>query len=109
MKPSQRCCPKIQSVNLTAYLIRAVLALIFMSACAFLFVKYFRKNNLNSKGSHNVEIITSLRLTGRDIFLVVHCGPDVIAFTVGPQGSCLMGRWSVEQWQNANSQSETLG
>ena len=76
-----------------------------MSACAFVLVKYSKRKNLNAKDSRNVEIITSLRLTARDIFLVVHCGPDVIAFTLGPHGSSLMGRWSYEDWKK--SQTET--
>ncbi len=76
-----------------------------MSAFAFVLVKFTKKKNLNAKDSRNVEIITSLRLSARDIFLVVRCGPDVIAFTVGPHGSSLMGRWSYDEW--TKSQAET--
>ena len=83
---------------MTAYLIRAVSVLVVMSLCAFILVKFYRKNNPNAKSAANVEIISSLRLTGRDIFLVVRCGPDVLAFTVGTGGSHLMGRWSYEDW-----------
>ncbi|MBQ9904575.1 MAG: hypothetical protein IJM47_07300 [Synergistaceae bacterium] len=74
-----------------------------MSACGFVLVKYFRKNNPNAKVSRNVEVITSLRLTGRDMFFVVRCGPDVVAFTLGSQGACFMGRWSYDQWIEADS------
>ncbi|MBQ6972085.1 MAG: hypothetical protein IJP86_06980 [Synergistaceae bacterium] len=76
-----------------------------MALCAFVLTRYFRKNNPNAKGSRNVEVITSLRLSARDIFLVIHCGPDVIAFTAGPQGSCLMGRWSYEEWKKSQEDS----
>lgn len=76
-----------------------------MSAFAFILVKFTKRKNLNAKDSRNVEIITSLRLSARDIFLVVRCGPDVIAFTVGPHGSSLMGRWSYDEW--TKSQAET--
>ena len=69
-----------------------------MSGCALILVKYLRKNSPNSKGSHNVEIITSLRLTGRDMFFVVHCGPEVLAFTIGQNGAVLMGKWSYDDW-----------
>lgn len=86
-------------------MIRAVVALILMSAFAFVLVKFTKRKNLNAKDSRNVEIITSLRLSARDIFLVVRCGPDVIAFTVGPHGSSLMGRWSYDEW--TKSQAET--
>ena len=74
-----------------------------MSVCAFVLVKYLRKNNLNLKGSRNVEILTSLRLTGRDMFFVVHCGPDVLAFTVGQGGAVFMGKWSYDDWTKTDS------
>ena len=69
-----------------------------MAFCAFVLVKYVRKNAPSAKGLCNVEIITSLRLSARDIFLVIRCGPDVIAFVTGSHGSSLMGRWSYEEW-----------
>ena len=85
-------------MSLTAYLLRAVTALIVMSACAFFLVKYLKKNSLSLNGTRDAEILTSLRLTARDIFFVVRCGPDVVAFTTGPHGSCLLGRWSYDDW-----------
>ena len=70
-----------------------------MSVCAFILVRFNKKYNPNAKNTaSNVKIISSLRLTGRDIFFVIHCGPDVIAFTTGPGGSCFMGRWSYDDW-----------
>lgn len=86
-------------------MIRAVVALILMSAFAFVLVKFSKRKNHNAKDSRNVEIITSLRLSARDIFLVVHCGPDVIAFTVGSHGSCLMGRWSYDEWTKSQAEA----
>ena len=83
---------------MTAYLIRAVSVLIIMSLGALILVKFYRKHNPNAKSASNIEIISSLRLTGRDIFLVIRCGPDVIAFTIGSGGACLMGRWSYDEW-----------
>ena len=76
-----------------------------MSVCAVLIVQYSRKHNLYAKDkskSPAVEIISSLRLSARDIFLVVHCGPEVFAFTVGSSGTCLMGRWSYDEWLKAS-------
>ena len=88
-------------------MIRAVAALILMSAFAFVLVKFTKRKNLNAKDSRNVEIITSLRLSARDIFLVVRCGPDVIAFTVGPHGSSLMGRWSYDEWKKSQAETDS--
>ena len=75
-----------------------------MLACACILVRYFKKNNSTLSGTREAEIITSLRLTGRDIFFVVRCGPDVIAFTVGNAGTCLLGRWSCDEWQKSKSE-----
>ena len=77
----------------------------FMALCAFILIKYAKNHAPNAKGSRNVEIITSLRLSARDIFLAVHCGPDVIAFTVGPQGTCLLGKWSYDDWKKSHEDS----
>ena len=85
-----------------------------MSLGALIFVKYFKKyfpsatSLSNKSGAHavKIEILSSLRLTSRDIFFVVHCGPDVIAFTLSQGGACLLGRWSYEEWLKG---SEKLG
>ena len=44
-----------------------------------------------------VKLLASLPL-GKDALFVVRCGPDVIAFTLGTGGACLMGRWRYEEW-----------
>ena len=75
-----------------------------MSACAYILVRYFKKSTTALNGTREAEIITSLRLTGRDIFFVVRCGPDVIAFTVGNNGTYLLGRWSCDEWQKSKSE-----
>ena len=77
-----------------------------MSLCAVFLVRYLKKNNIVLKRTQALEILSSLRLTGRDMFFVVHCGPDVIAFTITQGGACFMGRWSYEEWtksENKNS------
>ena len=70
-----------------------------MSVSALIFLKYFRKYNSATKSTSRfkLEILSSLRLTGRDMFFVVHCGTDVIAFVLSPSGAFLMGRWKYEQ------------
>ena len=89
------------NVSLADYVFKAVTALIVMSVCAFFLVRYAKKNNITLNGTRDAEILTSLRLTGRDIFFVVRCGPEVIAFTVGQGGACVMGRWNYDEWLEA--------
>jgi len=85
-----------------------------MSLGAFIFVKFFKKyfpnaaGTLNARGTQavKIEILSSLRLTGRDIFFVVRCGPDVIAFALTQNGACPLGKWSYEQWTKNNEELE---
>ena len=63
---------------------------------AFVFVKYSVK--LNKSNNSAVKIISSLRLSGRDVFYVIKCGPEVLAIIVGSSGANLIGKWSDEEW-----------
>ena len=45
-----------------------------------------------------VKILSSLRLTGRDMFFVVLRGHDVIAFVLTQTGACPLGRWNYKEW-----------
>ncbi|MBQ7151963.1 MAG: hypothetical protein IJR94_06885 [Synergistaceae bacterium] len=72
---------------------------------AFLFVRYTKKK-ININNASQVQILSSLRLSARDLFLVIHCGPDVIAFTLNQGGACLMGKWSYEEWTKSATKSE---
>ncbi|MBR0095439.1 MAG: hypothetical protein IJP91_09190 [Synergistaceae bacterium] len=85
-------------MSLTAYVIRAVAALIVMSLGALFLVKYMKKYNPAMKSTSAVEILSSLHLTSRDIFFVVHCGPEVVSFVLTQSGACVIGRWSYEEW-----------
>ena len=80
-------------------MIRAVAVLIFMSFGALVLVKFFKKNSPNATGMPvRVKILSSLRLTGRDMFFVVLCGPDVIAFVLTQAGACPLGKWNYKEW-----------
>ena len=79
------------------YLIKAFSALLIFSICAFIFVHYMKVKG-RVPDSKEVKVITSLRLSSRDLFFVIKCGPDVIAFTLGNNGTYLIGRWNYEEW-----------
>ncbi|MBR1487124.1 MAG: hypothetical protein IJ597_07725 [Synergistaceae bacterium] len=77
-----------------------------MSLSVFIFAKFFKKYFPNAAGigseSVKIKILSSLRLTSRDVFFVVHCGPDVIAFVLTGSSACLLGKWSYEKWNENN-------
>ena len=86
--------------GLVAYLLRVFLALAILSLCAFFLVRFSRGKMQRAKDGMAVKLLTSLPL-GKDVFFVVRCGPDVLAFTLGAGGACLMGRWKYEEWLDA--------
>lgn len=78
-----------------------------MSLGAFVFVKFFRKHTPDTTGIQpvKIKILSSLRLTGRDMFFVVLCGPDVIAFVLSQGGgACLLGKWNYKEWLKGNEE-----
>ena len=85
------------SISLSAYLGKAVLALIVLAVSGWLFLYAAKRKGWIQKGSDKLYVISSLSL-GRDVFFVLRCGPEVIAVVAGPSGSRLMGRWSLEDW-----------
>lgn len=94
--------------SLTAYLLRVSLALAVLLAFAFFVKRKFGRFNkiYGASGSHAVEILASLSL-GKDVFFVIHCGPDIIALTSGASGASLVGRWKYDEWINNNKNEDT--
>lgn len=83
--------------SLIHYLVRVSLALSVLVLGALVFVRYAKNRGLGVREGSSVKLLASLPL-GKDVFFVVRCGPDVVAFTSGPGGACLMGRWKYEEW-----------
>jgi len=83
--------------DLFVYLTRVLIALGVLSVSAFVLVRCVRKKNSSDGEGVPVRVLTSLPV-GKDVFFVVRCGPDVLAFTSGVGGSCLIGRWTYEDW-----------
>ena len=88
--------------SLVAYLLRVFVALAILSLCAFFLVHPSKRKMQRETDGVAVKLLTSLPL-GKDVFFVVRCGPDVLAFTLGGGGACLMGRWKYEEWLSAQS------
>ena len=85
----------ITDPDFLSYLVRISLALCVLSLCAFFILRMRGRSGV--RGDAAVKLLASLPL-GRDAFFVVRCGPDVLAFTSGTSGTCLMGRWKYEEW-----------
>lgn len=95
----------VADVSLVAYLVRVSLALAILSLCALCLVRCSRKRGGGVRDGAAVELLASLPV-GKDVFFVVRCGPDVLAFTSGATGSRLMGRWKYHDWVHAGDAPE---
>lgn len=95
----------ITDVSLVAYLVRVSLALAILSLCALFLVRCSRKRGGGVRDGAAVELLASLPV-GKDVFFVVRCGPDVLAFTSGMAGARLMGRWKYHEWVHAGGSPE---
>ena len=87
----------IADPSLVSYLTRVSIALVVLALSAVLLVRFARRRCAGVRDDGAVKLLASLPV-GKDVFFVVRCGPDVLAFTSGGGGSRLMGRWTYEDW-----------
>ena len=90
----------------SGYVTRMLLALLIMGAVGYLAVKYL-PGRLGSVSRGHIRVISALSL-GRDMMYIVKTGPDVIAFWAGRNGSAVLGRWSLEEWENYEASSKAV-
>lgn len=88
--------------SLVTYLTRVSLALVLLMLSAALLVRFARGRREGVRDDGAVKLLASLPV-GKDVFFVLRCGPDVVAFTSGAGGTCLMGRWKYEEWVGARN------
>jgi hypothetical protein len=82
----------------SGYVTRMALALLIMGALGYLAVKYL-PGRLGSRARGHIRVISALSL-GRDMMYIVKTGPEVVAFLSGRNGSVVLGRWSLEEWDD---------
>jgi hypothetical protein len=85
------------------YVTRMLLALLIMGVLGYLAVKYLPARFASVSRGH-LRVISALSL-GRDMVYVVKTGPDVVALLAGRNGSVVLGRWSLEEWENYEAAS----
>jgi hypothetical protein len=85
------------------YVTRMLLALLLMGGVGYLAVKYL-PGRLGSAARGHIRVISALNL-GRDMMYIVKAGPDVVAFLAGRNGYAVLGRWSLEEWEDYEAAS----
>jgi hypothetical protein len=94
-------------LSLGAYLSKVILALVILAIAGWLLLYISKRKGWIQKGSDKLYIVSSLSL-GREIFIVIRCGPEIIAIVSGPSGSKLMGRWGIEEWSDSEREKNEL-
>ncbi len=92
--------------SLGGYLTRMALALCLLAAVAWGVVRYLpqRVAGLRS-GPGKVKVLCSQAL-GRDALYVLRIGPDVVAVLSGRNGSQVLGRWSLSEWEQEEAETD---
>jgi len=83
---------------LTGYVTRMILALLILGAAGYAAVKYL-PGRFSASGKGHLKVMGSLPL-GRDMVYIVKTGPHVVAFFSGKTGQSVLGRWSLEEWDD---------
>ncbi|MDR1514105.1 MAG: flagellar biosynthetic protein FliO [Synergistaceae bacterium] len=97
---SEDVVPQIQSLDssLTGYIGRMLLALALFGAVGYGAAKFLPRF-FKSGGAGRMRVIGALSL-GRDAVYILQVGPDVVALFVGKGGSVLLGKWSLDEWED---------
>ncbi|MDR3278971.1 MAG: hypothetical protein LBT23_00505 [Synergistaceae bacterium] len=83
---------------LTGYITRMILALMLLGAAGYAAVKYL-PGKFGITGRGHLKLIGSMSL-GRDMVYIVRTGPHVVAFYSGKTGSSVLGKWSLDEWND---------
>ncbi len=85
--------------TIEGYLFRMSLALIGIGACAWLALRFAQKRGLSRPKREDLCLLATLPL-GHEVVYLIRCGPDVVAFASGKNGTLFLGRWSLRDWED---------
>ena len=82
----------------SGYVTRMVLALALLALLGYAAVK-FLPGRLSAGARGHIKVLGMLTV-GREAVYVVKTGPEVVAFVSGRAGVTVLGRWSLEEWDD---------
>ncbi|MDR1965337.1 MAG: hypothetical protein LBQ36_01390 [Synergistaceae bacterium] len=88
----------------TGYLTRMLLAMLLLGGLGYAAVKFLPGRLMSASRGH-IHVIGARGL-GRDMMYIVRTGPQVIAFFAGKSGAVVLGRWSLEEWEDYEAASQ---
>jgi hypothetical protein len=84
--------------TLAGYMMRMVIALVLLGVTGFAAAKFLPRF-FRAGSSGKLRLLGALNL-GRGAVYILQIGPEVIALFVGKNGSTLLGRWSLDEWED---------
>ncbi|MDR3254608.1 MAG: hypothetical protein LBT31_03450 [Synergistaceae bacterium] len=88
---------------LAGYVLRMILALALLGGAGWAAAKFLPRRFRGASKSP-LRLLAALGV-GRDVVYILQAGPDVIALFVGKTGSTLLGKWSVDEWEDYEASS----
>jgi len=82
----------------TGYVLRMALAVIVLGGVGYAAVKLL-PGMFSARGRGHVRVL-GMQNIGREMIYIVKTGPEVTAFVSGRAGSTVLGRWSLEEWDD---------
>jgi len=79
-----------------AYSVKIVLALALLAVVALLFYRYASRKGL-LKRSDDLQLVAFLPL-GNDKVYLIRCKDHIVGLFVGKTGTALLGKWTIEEW-----------
>jgi hypothetical protein len=89
--------------TLAGYMTRMVTALVLIGAIGFAAAKFLPRFFRVGSPS-KLRLLGALNL-GRDAVYILQTGPEVIALFVGKNSSTLLGKWSLDEWEDFEASS----
>ena len=91
----------------SGYVTRMLLALALLGLVAYAAVKFIPSRFAAGARGH-IKILGMLNV-GREVIFIVRTGPEVVAFVSGRAGVTVLGRWSLEDWDDYEAASSVRG
>ncbi|MCL2683774.1 MAG: hypothetical protein FWE55_00875 [Synergistaceae bacterium] len=84
--------------TIAGYVTRMILALVILGLLGYAAVR-FLPGRLTAGARGHIKVVGMLNV-GRDMIYIVRTGPEVVAFVSGRTGATVLGRWSLEEWDD---------
>ena len=91
----------------SGYVTRMLLALAVLGLAGYAAVR-FLPGRFSAGARGNIKILGMLNV-GRDMVFIVRTGPEVVSFVSGRAGVTVLGRWSLEEWDDYEASADERG